>query len=79
MDLTKLPEAIKLQEEIDKLERQIKLWTGRHCFSECRIKDVSGDSVYVDARYIDFDVMKTLTLKKLQTELEAVKLKAEKL
>lgn len=78
-----LQNGTKLAEQIGALEAQLEGWKRATCFTYQTITLYSkGDDRSFDkmeAKYIDFEVLKTLTIARIEKELNELKTEFEKL
>ena len=75
MNDEQLKRGQELKSEIDKLKNEIEYWEKAECIVEIRMQYTTAypsesRSVADDGRYVNFDVLKTLTLQSMRTELE---------
>lgn len=70
----RLKKANELLERIKEYQKEIDYWKMSVCFRNKDVSLKSNDMSYlVNAGFIDFEVVKTLTLARLKKELEVLK------
>ena len=70
-----LKQGQDLKSRIDRLKDEIEYWEKAECIVEIRMQYTTAypsesRSVADDGRYVNFDVLKTLTLQAMRTELK---------
>lgn len=70
----RLKKANELLERIKEYQKEIDYWKMSVCFRNKDVSLKSGDMSYlVNTGFIDFEVVKTLTLARLKKDLEVLK------
>lgn len=71
--------ANSLYNKIGSLQNQKKIWEDAECFNSICVETKAERQIYVSRSYLDFEVIKTLALARIEKELKEAQAEFDKL